>query len=225
MKQCIINYDDIEIINKLNELGYNCHRVIPSNRVSPPICAHSDVLYQKTTDNEIIISGCQRANKAVLENAGYKVKICDELKPGYKTESLLNFIINNNTMIYNPQTALYIQGNHQKIQVKQGYTKCSTICVAENAYITDDENIYDALIKRGKDCLKIKKGDIELKGYNYGFIGGASVNLNSHEILFFGDITDTEDKSALILFLKKYNVKAIFIANKKLNDIGSALIL
>jgi len=70
-----------------------------------------------------------------------------------------------------------------------------------------------------------KKGDIQLNGYNYGFIGGASVKLNEREILFFGDISDITDKKNVINFLARYNINAIFIENKKLNDIGSALIL
>jgi len=225
MKQCIISFDDIEIIEKLSSLGYECNRVIQSNRVSGPISAHSDILYTKLNNNEIILSGCQRGNIALLEKAGYKVTTCDDFKPGYKTESFLNFIINNNTIIYNPETALYINGDYNRIKVRQGYTKCSTIPVNNNAYITDDDNIYNALSLHGADCLKIKKGDIQLNGYNYGFIGGASVKLNEREILFFGDISDITDKKNVINFLARYNINAIFIENKKLNDIGSALIL
>ncbi|MBQ3008553.1 MAG: hypothetical protein IJD80_03085 [Oscillospiraceae bacterium] len=95
----------------------------------------------------------------------------------------------------------------------------------ENAYITEDEGIYKTLTGYGLDCLKIEKGNVSLKGYNYGFIGGASVKLNNKEILFFGDIEKSDDKQSLIEFLKKYNMKAEFIENKKLNDIGSALII
>ena len=225
MKKCIINFSDKEIISKMKDLGYQCIAVIPSDRVSGPISAHSDVLYLKTGNSDIIASACQKENFSLLEEAGYRITVCTELQPGYKTESLLNYIINNEYIIYNPDTAMKINNNKAEIKVKQGYTKCSTICINSRAYITDDENIKRALTANNLDCLKIEKGDINLDGYNYGFIGGASVKLNEKEILFFGDIENNNDKKAVVEFLKKYGMKAIFIKNKKLNDIGSALIL
>ena len=226
MKQCIVNTIDKDIINKLNDLGYVCNAVIPSERVSPPINAHSDVLYRKVDSNTIIASSCQRANLPLLEKAGYNVIFIDMIKPGYKTESYLNFIINEKYIIRNENIALHTDiGNRKIINVKQGYTSCSTICVTDDAYITDDENIYNTLINNNIDCLKISKGEIELPGYDYGVIGGASVKLNEKERLFFGDFKNQIDKNNVIKFLNKYKVNAIFIENKKLTDIGSALIL
>ena len=226
MKQCIVNTIDKDIINKLNNLGYVCNAVILSERVSPPINAHSDVLYRKVDSNTIIASSCQRANLPLLEKAGYNVIFIDKIKPGYKTESYLNFIINEKYIIRNENIALHTDiGNRKIINVKQGYTSCSTLCVTDDAYITDDENICNTLINNNIDCLKIFKGEIELPGYNYGFIGGASVKLNEKEILFFGDFKNQIDKNNVINFLNKYKVNAIFIENKKLTDIGSALIL
>ena len=229
MNRCIINTEDKETTEFLTELGYECIPVIPSDRVSGPVSAHSDVLYRKLNKNTIMISGCQNRNLQLLKLWGYTVIKCDELSPGYTTESYLNFIINDSFIIRNHKTAIELDNsyitNKKIIDVKQGYTSCSTIQVTENAYITDDENIYGTLIMYGIDCLKIKKGDIELCGYNYGFIGGASVKLKEDSILFFGNINDTTDKNNVIEFLNKYNIEAVFIEGKKLKDIGSALIL
>ncbi len=225
MKHCIINYQDKEILDKMRELGYVCHNVIPSNAVSPPISGHSDVLYLKLKSNTIIASACQKGNLPGLKELGYEVIFCDILKPGYKTECMLNFIVGSDYVIFNPKTALKISTNKRIIIVNQGYTKCSTVCVNDNAFITDDENIYKTLIKNNFDCLKISKGEVLLEGYDYGFIGGASVKLNEKEILFFGDFENKEDKKNIINFLNKYGVTAIFMENKKLHDIGSALIL
>ncbi len=229
MKQCIIDTTDKEVVNKLINMGYTCHSVVASHRVSSPICRHTDALYLKLNKNTFMISGCQLDNKELLEKAGYKVLICDELKPGYKTECLLNYIINDKYIIKNPNTSMRFDDkyltNIKQINVKQGYTKCSTICLNDDAYITDDDGIYKSLKENGIDCMKISKGKILLKGYEYGFIGGASVKLNDSEILFFGDIENQNDKSAIIEFLKKYNMKPIFIENKTLIDLGSAIII
>lgn len=228
MKQCIINTSDTDVIAEFIKSGYACYPVITSNRVSAPICAHSDVLYQKIDANTIIISACQIANKEMLERAGYNVMIYDNLNSGYKDECKLNFIINGTTIIHNPKTSavnqLDIFNDYRKIEVRQGYTKCSTIAVNENAYITDDSNIYHRLIKNDIDCLLINKGEINLDGYDYGFIGGAAVKLDKNHILFLGDFKNKSDRLSVTNFLKKYDIEPLFIKNKQLNDIGSALI-
>ena len=164
---------------------------------------------------------------SLLKENRYNVIFIDKIQPGYKTESFLNFIINDKYIIRNEKTALKLEdtGNRKLINVRQGYTSCSTLCVTDDAYITDDDNIYNTLISNKIDCLLISKGNIDLPGYDYGFIGGASVKLNETEILFFGDFENKTEKNNVIKFLEKYNIKALFIENKKLTDIGSALIL
>ena len=228
MKHCIINTEDRQITDYITSLGFICVPVVPSPRVSAPICSHADVLYKKINNNTIIISSCQKANLPLLEKLGYNVLIEDGLQPGYKSESLLNYINNDKYVIYNPKTAFPDENlfyNKTAIAVKQGYTRCSTLSVTDTAYITDDKSIYNALIKNNLDCLLIEKGDIQLNGYGYGFIGGASVKLNEKQILFFGDILNKEDKNKVISFIKKYNIEPLFISDKKLTDIGSAIIL
>ena len=229
MYKCIINTEDKEILEYLNGLGYECIPVIASDRVSEPICAHSDVLYRKINKDTIIVSGCQRGNFPLIKQSGYNIVVCDKLSAGYKTESFLNFISNDKYIIHNPNTAIQLSkeytADRQVINVKQGYTSCSTVQLTEDAYITDDDNIYNSLVKHNIDCLKIKKGYIELKGYDYGFVGGASVKLKDNRILFFGDISDKNDKKSIIDFLDKYGITAIFMTGKALKDIGSALIL
>ena len=226
MKHCIISFEDKEILDKITELGYECHPVIQSDRVSSPISCHSDVLYQKQSKSQILVSACQKENFALLESFGYNLTVTDKLSPGYMTECYLNYIVNDEYIVYNPKTALV--GNTaglKTVTVKQGYTKCSTVCLNSRAYITDDSGIYTALQNSGMDCLLMQKGDILLPGYDYGFIGGSCVKLNENEILFFGDIKNSDEKCKLLCFLEKYNMTAIFIEGKQLVDIGSALIL
>ncbi|MEG1862357.1 MAG: hypothetical protein RR198_01995, partial [Oscillospiraceae bacterium] len=89
IKHCIVNTNDRDITSKLTQLGFVCHGVIPSNRVSEPISCHSDVLYLKVSDNkDIVISGCQKENIPLLEQSGYRVTVIENLRAGYESESL-----------------------------------------------------------------------------------------------------------------------------------------
>lgn len=57
--------------------------------------------------------------------------------------------------------------------------------------------------------LKTRPGYITLEGYQYGFIGGASVNLDENTLGFFVDISFHPDNLSIIDFCKSHNVNAV----------------
>lgn len=113
--------------------------------------------------------------------------------------------------------------NFEKINVNQGYAKCSTCIVSESAVITDDASIEKACRKAGLDVLKIEKGDIALSGHEYGFIGGASALVDKKHLAFFGDIRKHRNFEQIEAFLKMHNCHYSYIENYPLTDIGGMI--
>ncbi len=107
------------------------------------------------------------------------------------------------------------------VNVRQGYAKCNICPVAENAVITEDEGIYKAL-SRVADVLLIRPGYVALKGYKYGFIGGAAGLIGPGTLYFNGRLTDHPDCEKMLDFLAKYSVTPVF-ADKALTDVGSII--
>ena len=109
------------------------------------------------------------------------------------------------------------------IDVKQGYSKCSTVIVDESAIITYDKGIAKAC-KPYEDLkvLLIEPGHIRLDGFDTGFIGGASGRLGN-EIVFNGDLTKHPDFFKIIGFIDGRNLKCNWIPYYELTDIGSIL--
>ena len=92
--------------------------------------------------------------------------------------------------------------------------------------ITEDYSIYSALKSVGKNCLLIEKGGVVLKGYNYGFIGGASAFLEKEKVLlFFGDITKHSNYKDIKVFCDCLNINVDYIENMELTDIGGIVII
>lgn len=110
------------------------------------------------------------------------------------------------------------------IDVAQGYVSCSLCRAGENAVITDDPSIADALERDGKiQVLKIEKGDILLPGYGYGFIGGASGWIGD-TLYFFGDIQTHRDGEKIREFLERRGIHyECLLPSRKLIDIGSII--
>ncbi len=111
----------------------------------------------------------------------------------------------------------------ERININQGYTRCSTLVINDNAAITSDIGIKNALEKNGAKVLLISPGYIELKGFDYGFIGGAGVSFDGKTV-FFGNVKKHPDYEKIRAFCEKNNSNIeIWCENLPLTDIGGAV--
>ncbi len=110
------------------------------------------------------------------------------------------------------------------INVKQGYSKCSTLLLGDNGLVTADKGIADAARQNGFGVLLISPGGIELTGYNYGFIGGASFYDHfNRTVYFFGDIKKHTDYAKIFEFCALNNIEVNICDSSILTDIGGAV--
>lgn len=111
------------------------------------------------------------------------------------------------------------------IDVKQGYSKCSTVIVDENSIITYDEGIAKACEEyraQGLDVLLISPNHVILDGYNTGFIGGASGRIGK-EVIFNGDLSAHPDFRRIVDFIESKGLKCKWFSEYPLTDIGSII--
>ena len=110
------------------------------------------------------------------------------------------------------------------INVNQGYAKCSCVSIADNAIITADNGIIHALQDTQIDVLPIGKGSVQLKGAEYGFLGGASgYDRNTRTVYFCGAIEHHPDSKQIHDFCKKHGTTMISLTDHQLTDIGGIL--
>jgi hypothetical protein len=110
------------------------------------------------------------------------------------------------------------------INTNQGYAKCSTMIVDEQSIITSDKSIKKAAEFAGIDCLFISEGYIELPGYNYGFIGGASGRFDN-TVFLTGSLEHHPDKDNICGFIGSKGVRLKILSDKKIFDSGSILFI
>lgn len=216
-----------ELNNYLDSVGIERIVVAPNCNIDPAVKYHADMSALHIGSNEIIIDKAQERLYETLSDKGFNVSPSDKIIAGeYPDDIALNFTVIGDKIIGNFRFAdkvlLSAFSEHQMINVKQGYCKCSCLIVNENAIITDDESICNAVVKNEIEALLIAKGDILLPGHQYGFIGGSAGKISKEKILFFGDITKHRDYKKIADFIEKYGCKIEYL-NFPLTDFGGII--
>ena len=169
------------------------------------ISAHPDIFFCKINDQIFQApnlklekqlktqKGSSSVGKQYPDDVKYNIcQIGKKIIHNFKyTDSLVNDYINSIGL--------------EKINIKQGYTKCSIAVTSENSCITSDEGIYKTLQKENIDVLLLRDEIIHLQDKNKnitnmnGFIGGSSCIIDNKFILF-GDSDKLNSKSKLVDF-------------------------
>lgn len=226
VKLCAIGEGNGETKKELIRLGIKT--------ISPKACrtlikaeqTHADMLMLHLGGEKIFLSHGQDMLKARLEALGFSVTLLSvPLESEYPFNVTLNAAIIGEKFFAHKNTVKLFSRHvgFDFYTVKQGYSKCSSCVVSENAVITEDENIYSAMKSAGLDVLKIKKGETALKGINYGFFGGASGKLSPNILAINGELSYNSDKDAIVSFLKNYGIDIICLKSGLLEDIGGIL--
>lgn len=212
--------------SNLTSLGYNLLLCPPSNVLYEAVCGHPDML-MNISKNHIMVHKDMDSNFIQdLISLNYEVyKSNKALQNKYPYNVGLNSLCLDNLFIhsinYTDTNLLSLSKGKKLINVKQGYTKCSTCIVTNQAVITSDVSIAKALSLEKIDVLLIPPGDIVLPGMNYGFIGGATGLIEDNLLAFYGHLDHYLYGKEVLNFLKKHMVEPVFLRNGKLTDRGS----
>ncbi len=154
-------------------------------------------------------------------NNSYTHSIEGEVK--YPLDCKLNSVVTKEWVITHKNNVLYDQLHKDVIKTNQGYAKCSTCVVSENAIITADISIAKSAGNFGLDVCTVTNNSIRLQGYSNGFIGGTCGKISKDAIAFFGNVKTHPDADKIISFCKNYGVLCVSLSNSELYDYGSLI--
>ena len=220
----IINSDFPDFAQKLNSLGYKTHLLSSNTCLDAPVCKHADMQFI-TLNHKTFVLPESKSLIRFLFLSNVEFELTEKAEKLYPKDVLCNGKTVGNKFFCNTKTIdkkilnFAFDSGLKIIHVNQGYTGCSTLKVNDNAIITSDKSIYEAAIKNKVESLLITEGFIKLPGYNHGFIGGCSGNINNEIIIFCGSLENHPDKNSIRNFIKERNL-SILEFNFELTDIG-----
>ncbi len=193
-------------------------------KIEENISDHTDLAVCPVNSGKILLAPSQTELKEKLISLGICVIMNDkEPQTPYPSDCLLNNLYNCDISILN-HFANVCSDCKKILRVKQGYVKCSIAPIAERAIMTDDPGIANAAKTHGMDVCFVEKGDVVLRGYPYGFIGGCCGKIDRQTIAFCGDLHLHKNYSDIKTFLRKHNVEFLnLLSNHPLTDIGSLI--
>ncbi|MDU2121990.1 MAG: hypothetical protein E7E64_05585 [Clostridium celatum] len=228
---CFVDYRTTENeINSLKKLNYDVIKIPKDNNLYEAINGHTDIQLNIINKHTLIVNkNINLSFKELLKAKNINfIESESTLSSKYPNNISLNAYITENYLVHNlkftDKKILEYCKNKKSINVNQGYTKCSILPLREKAIITNDTGIYNTLKNENFDILLLPFGDIELSGFNYGFIGGVGGMISSDSMAFFGSLDNYAFGNEVKKFLYKYDIKPIYLNNTKLIDRGSLLV-
>lgn len=231
IKYAVIDGREKYIGKELNKLGINTIYTEKNDKLYDAISYHPDIIMNNVGDGDVIIPPNTSFNfvdklKKIGLNVIQGYNILTRNYPGniaYNVARLSRYAFHN-LKYTDPILKKVMESKGIKfINVKQGYTKCNIAIVDDHSFITSDIGIYKVAIKYGFDCLLIDHGDITLKGFDYGFIGGAAGLISKDIFCLAGNIKFHKDREKIINFLKYKKKKLINLTPFQIKDIGSII--
>ena len=202
-----------------NVTGIEAIPLYPYDKLDRPVSCHADMLFC-VIDNTIFcyedyIRRSKELENAVLSSGKSIIYVQKECDKKYPCDIGLNVLVMGKRAFCNSKHTAeeiieYLKKNGYKIvDVKQGYSACSTLALGEGCAVTSDIGMKNALEKEGIEVLLISNKDIVLCGYNCGFIGGATAVIDK-KVYFCGSDSEASKIEGLFGFLadKGYSIES-----------------
>jgi len=198
-------------------------------RFDPRIASHPDLVIA-IVDGSLIIdeNACESIFSQLDALSVPYIRSKSNLRSTYPDDIAYNAVVTKNHLIHNLAYTNSLILQHCKnsgktlLNVRQGYSKCSTVLVDDNHLISSDEGIYRT-VKDHLNILLVQPGHVELDGFDYGFLGGAS-GVIGDTVVFHGDLSRHPDFIRIKEFVEAAGKKLLYFPDFDLQDIGSILV-
>lgn len=190
--------------------------------------SHIDLSVFHAGENRFVISSAvsQSAFIDELKRMGAELFVSNTaVLPNYPNDAAFCALSTGDMLFHNLKysDSLLLNLSLTKVHVNQGYAKCAACLINNKAAITSDHGLAKAMKSEGFDVLEICSDGIKLEGFGEGFIGGAAFKIAKDKLAFTGVLCNRPDKSAIEGFLDFHKITPVFLTDKPIFDIGSAL--
>lgn len=194
----------------------------------PRLAGHADLSVLHLGGDRLVAAKGDRIVN-LLTNRGFSVQETDrEFSAGYPRDCGLNGCLVGRRFLHrlsltDGAVLRALPAQVRRIDAAQGYARCSVCIADERSIVTSDPGIAKAAALDGMEVLQIHPGFVELPGFDTGFLGGASFRLSETELAFTGRLDGHPDRARIESFLSARGVRPVYLTERPVFDIGSAI--
>jgi len=195
------------------------------------ISGHADVFFCKFEDVLVVAPNCPDYALAFLDKhkvnyvLGYE-KVGAKFPETVKYNALINseYLIHNLKYTDRKILELAEEKKLKLINIKQSYTRCTSLFLNKHKLLTSDELFYNKMTGLGFNVLLIKSKKIKLEGFEFGFIGGCA-GVSDGKIVFTSSISKLEESCEIRQFCESSGIEIIELTCEVMTDIGGLIFL
>ncbi|MBO5008693.1 MAG: hypothetical protein J6D26_07645 [Clostridia bacterium] len=217
------------VASALRELGFDAVPTLENTNVLSGLGYHPDMQLVRVGNTVVCDPGLYDYYSDIFAGTSFKL-LCGKAQTqcNYPQDVAYNIKVAENNVFHNfkytDEVLLELLDGMNKIDVSQGYSGCSICTAGHDAIITADTVIHAAALRHGIDSLLISPGHIQLPGFNYGFIGGASF-YHDGGLYFFGNVKTHPDFAQIYDFCRNHGTRIYSLTTDELYDYGGAVTL
>lgn len=215
----------------LNTEGFEEILLPPFPALAEPVASHPDMLIficgNMLLTHRSYYNIAEKEINRILEAGGLTLTLSDESvgckypdDVRFNAACIGSFIFGKASAVSHHITDICRSGTYKFIDIKQGYSKCSTCIVCDSALITADRSIARNAAAHGLDVLLVSPEGIQLEGYDRGFIGGAS-GCCGNNVYFCGSLALHPDGKMIQAFCASHGKRAVSLGSGHLFDAGT----
>ena len=202
----------------------------PDDTVYDSISTHPDIFFfQYDSDKLVFAPDTKTEYIAALHKAGVRLtRGSSHLGNAHPDTVHYNACATRNALIHNlkhtDRRILDIFDGKQKIDVKQGYTRCNLLALNDKAFITSDRGIEAVLGRCGYEVLYIDPRQVRLEGHEYGFFPGCC-GVWRNRLIVCGSTSLLKEKKELDEFIEHNGFVINELYQGEPTDVGSILFM
>jgi hypothetical protein len=216
---------------ELRSLGFRVVLSEPLDFLYEAVKGHPDLQFVNACGTLICHKGIAPEKSSELNALGIQfTRSRNPIAPPYPGHIILNAAISDDLLIHRlsdtDPAVLDACPSLKRVDVRQGYTRCSLAYVGEDSYVTSDTGISRALRGLDKNVLLLPEGDVHLEGFSHGFIGGCLSRVTYKEeklLLVTGSLDSYRYGQDLRAFLRNIGIGVCSIGSGSLKDRGSII--
>jgi hypothetical protein len=193
------------------------------------VACHPDIFIFNAGKNSIVAPNLPETILSRIVSSGVPVSHGETpVGSKYPESAVYNAVITEYFLIHNFRITDPVinsaAGDREMIHVSQGYTRCTTLPLKENHFITSDEGIFRTLKRYGLYVIYFKPANIILPGAKHGFFGGAC-SIFEDRVMINGNLNHLGEGDEVRKLLTDLKYDVIELYDGPLFDSGTLVFL